>query len=102
MKGITSTLDLCAVVTIMIVTSSCMALNKDTQQRERRTALARIESLSGHISRAVTDVAGDIAPVLTEVGTEVFREVNSDMPAVTAELQSQMSHLSSVRKPQNR
>ena len=99
MKPISWTLGLCAILTMLIITSSCMRLNNESQRPDRKTAFAQMESISRHFSNTVTDVSKDIAPVLGAVGSEVFHEVNSDMSAVTAELQSQLNHLSPFKKP---
>jgi hypothetical protein len=92
-------LNVYALVTVIVFASSCTGVSQECKRSGKKTAAARIESLTSHITKTMTDASADIAPVLTAVGSEVLHEVNSDMSGVTRELRTQMGHLSSVRKP---
>jgi hypothetical protein len=95
-------LSVCALVMVIVLTSSCNGVSQECKRSGKKTAAARIESLTSHITKTMTDASADIAPVLTAVGSEVLHEVNSDMSGVTRELRTQMGHLSPVRKSPQR
>lgn len=82
----------------ILFSPACTSLGKGVQQpRQKTTVGQRVERFAKSLTQTVTDVTSDVLPILTATTNEVVDEIKSDLPKVTEELSSQMSHIISSR-----
>jgi archaellum component FlaC len=72
--------------------------NKGKRFNDNSESVGRIEALTKHITKTMAEVSADMLPVLGAVGKEVLFEAQSDVPKITQEMGSQVTHLSTLRK----
>jgi NADH:ubiquinone oxidoreductase subunit 6 (subunit J) len=82
----------------ILFSSACTSLDKGVQQSKQKTTVGqRVERFAKSLTQTVTDVAGDVLPILGATTKEVVDEIKSDLPKMAEELNSQMSHIVSTR-----
>lgn len=90
---------LCASLGAIVCSSSCVALDNESKRTSSSTSVRRIETFTKRIAQTLADVSTDIAPVVTAIGKEAFREAKQDLPRMTGELQSQLNPFSERPAP---
>jgi hypothetical protein len=66
--------------------------------QKNRSLTLRIAGFTKQVTTTVSDVSCDVLPIFTAATKELLAEAKSDLPKVAAELQSQMTHLSPLKK----
>jgi hypothetical protein len=89
---------MCAVLTATLFSASCIAVGATAKRADDKGKTARIAAFTKRITKTVSEVSADVLPIAGAVGKEVLHEAKSDLPRVTEELGSQVTHLTSPRK----
>lgn len=90
---------LCASLAVIVCSSSCVALDNESTRTSSSTSVRRIETFAKRVTQTLADVSTDVAPVVTAIGKEAFREVKQDLPRMTGELRSQLHPFSERPTP---